>query len=101
VVHIRLAAFDLVTRELAGADRIKALDALCGLTVGDRLHLEGMELAELGDLFEGECCIVHQPYGCRLRHEQLLSHGYRSSVRRAGVAGRGGSTTISGNSCAL
>ena len=37
--------------------------------VGDRLHLERVELAEIGDLLEGQRGVLDQPDGGRLGHQ--------------------------------
>ncbi len=52
VGRIALGPGDFLARQLAGADRVEALDALSGLAVGDRLDLKRVQLAELGDLVE-------------------------------------------------
>ena len=65
---------DLLARQLAGHDRVHALDALRRLAVGDRLHLERMQPAELRDLLEGERGVVDQPDGGRLGHQKRIGH---------------------------
>jgi hypothetical protein len=97
VVRVGFGAGDLVAGELTGGDRVEPLDALCGFAVSDRLDLERVQLAELGDLVERQRRVIDQPDGGRLWHEQLLSHGYSPCVVRAGVAGRGSKPLISGN----
>ncbi|MCY1305160.1 hypothetical protein D9M70_549490 [compost metagenome] len=89
MVGASFCASDLVTRKLARGNRVEALDALRGFTVGDRLYFKRVQLAKLRDLVEGQRGIVNEPDGCCLGHKQLLSHGYSPFVRRAGVAGRG------------
>ena len=42
---------------------------LGGLAVGDRLHLERVQPAEVGDLLEGQRGVVDQPDGGRLGHQ--------------------------------
>src|SRR5205807_8204792 len=54
VVGVSDRLLDFFARELAGLDRVEALDALGGIAVGDRLDLEWVELAEIGDLVKGE-----------------------------------------------
>src|SRR5262249_12391077 len=54
IVRIGDGLFDLLAAELTGEHGIEALDALRGIAVGDRLHLERVKLAEVGDLIEGE-----------------------------------------------
>jgi hypothetical protein len=59
---------------LAGQDRIEALDALRGVAIGDRLHFEHMQIAELRDLVERQRSILDQPHGCRFRHQGCGRH---------------------------
>jgi hypothetical protein len=66
--------FDLLAAELAGEDGVEALDALRRVAVGDRLHLERVKLAEIGDLVERERGVLDEPYGGRLGH-QRCNHG--------------------------
>jgi hypothetical protein len=61
VVGIVLALHDLLMRQLSGADRVAAGQLGRRGVVGDRLHLEDMEAAKLGDLLEGERAILDQP----------------------------------------
>src|SRR5579872_26154 len=61
---------DLLERELAVGDGIEALHLHRDLAVGDRLHLEGMEAAELADLVEGERGVLDEPHGRGLRHQR-------------------------------
>jgi hypothetical protein len=72
VRRILLRALDLVARELAGLDRIEALDALRRIAVGDRLHFKRVQLAECGDLLEGQRRVVDQPDRGRLGHERSI-----------------------------
>ena len=51
--QIDLGVRDLLARQLPGQDRVETLDALRGVAVGDRLHLERMQHAEMRDLLEG------------------------------------------------
>ena len=78
---IFLGLFDLVMGELAGGDRVDALDSLGHVLVRNTLHLEGMHADELGDLLEGERGVVDQPDGGRLGHQGLVGHGLFLSVR--------------------
>jgi ATP-dependent DNA ligase len=41
-----IGRFDLLARQLAGEDRIEALDALCRVAVGDGFDLERMQMAQ-------------------------------------------------------
>ena len=52
VVGVPLALFDFLVGQLAGADRVAAGQLGRGRIVGDRLHLEDVQAAELGDLLE-------------------------------------------------
>ena len=70
VVRVGLGLLDLFARELAGEDRVGALDPLRGIAVGDRLHLERMQHAEMRDLLEGQRRVFDQPDGGRLGHER-------------------------------
>ena len=47
MVRIAFGAGDFVARQLAGGDRVEALDALRRFTIGDRLDFERVQLAEL------------------------------------------------------
>ena len=55
------------------------------LAVGDALHLERMQAAEIGDLLEGHGSVVHQPDGRGLRHQDLFGHGKISPFRNDGA----------------
>ena len=65
-------------KSLAGARDLQVmgetLDALRGFAVGDRLYFQRMQSAQFGDLVERQGRVVHEPYGSRLGHEQLLRH---------------------------
>ena len=70
------------------------------VAVGDALHLEGVEAAELGDLVEGQRGVVDQPDGGRARHDRLVHRSAPLQISpgpgkrlRAGPA----SSTMSGN----
>src|SRR5215470_11108009 len=74
VIRVSLALGKLVTGELPGHDRIATSDALNAFIIRDGLHLEWVELAEIGNLLERQCCVFHQPdCGC-LRHKGLGRH---------------------------
>src|SRR5260370_30360118 len=74
VIRVSLALGKLLTGELPGHDRIATNDALNAFIIRDALHLEGVELAEIGNLLERQCCVFHQPdCGC-LRHKGLGRH---------------------------
>ena len=77
--RVCLAACDFVTCQLAILDRVIALDADACLAIGDRLHFQRMEAAQIGDLVKGETGVVDQPYGGCLRHKQLC-HNYLLSA---------------------
>jgi hypothetical protein len=42
VFRVRYPFLDLFARELAGLDRVEALDALGSVAVRDRLHFQGV-----------------------------------------------------------
>ena len=69
-LRIGLGAADLLGRDLAVGDRVVADDALCHLAIGDRLHLERVHAAEVGDLGEGERGLLDQPHGGGLGHQR-------------------------------
>ena len=69
-----LGLLDLLAGQLARADRIEALDAGGDFAVGDALHLERVQLTEIGDLVEGERGILHQPDSGRLGHQRGIAH---------------------------
>jgi hypothetical protein len=71
----RRCLLDLLAGELAGLDRVEALDALGGVAVGDRLDFERVQLAEIGNLVERQRGVLHQPYGGGLGHQRLSRHG--------------------------
>jgi hypothetical protein len=71
VVGVVLALEDFLMGQLAGADRVAAGELGGGGVVGDRLHLENMEAAKLGNLLEAERGIVDQPRRGRVGHERL------------------------------
>ncbi len=75
VVHVLLAPLDLVAGELAGRDRVHALDALGGVAIGDGADLERVHLGEIGHLIESQGGIVNQPHGSRLWHQRCIAHG--------------------------
>ena len=73
---------DLLARELAGQHRVEPLDPLRGVAVGDRLHFERVQLAEIGDLVERQRGVLDEPDGGRLRHQRRGRHG-KSPLRFA------------------
>jgi hypothetical protein len=86
-LHLRLGEFqpvgavflgprDLLARQLSGGDGIHALDAVRHVAIGDALHLENMQAAELRDLLEAEGGVIDEPDGRRLGHERSAVHGY-------------------------
>ena len=83
---VRLGRLDLLAGELAGGDGVQPLDALGHVLVGDALHLERMQAAEIGHLLEGERGVVDQPDGGRLGHQGSFV-GHRSFLSRAGLSG--------------
>jgi hypothetical protein len=74
VVRIAFGLGDFLARQLAGIDRVEALDALRRFAVRDRLHLKRVQLAELGDLVEGQRRVVDEPDGGRLGHQKRVCH---------------------------
>jgi len=54
----------------AGEDRVEPLDGQRRFAIRDRLHLERVEFAELGDLVERQRGIIQQPNGGRFRHQR-------------------------------
>jgi hypothetical protein len=89
VVGVGLGARDLVAGELAGHDRVHALDALGRFAVGDGADLERVQLAELRDLVEGQGGVVDEPDGGRLRHQKRFRH-FKHILLLARVPGAGG-----------
>jgi hypothetical protein len=65
---IQLGCGDLLARQLAGGNWIHAFDAMGHVAIGNALHLEHVQAAELGDLLEGKRGVVDQPYSSRFRH---------------------------------
>jgi hypothetical protein len=82
VFRIGLGLGDFLARELAVQDRIGALDALRGITVGDRLDLKRVQLAKVSDLIERQRSIVHQPNGGCLGHQWRFLHDKISCALR-------------------
>jgi len=50
VIRVLFALFDLVAGELAGRNRVHALDALGGVAVGDGADLQRVHFGEIGNL---------------------------------------------------
>src|SRR5690606_3184449 len=69
VARVCLAALDLLARELAGGDRVHALDPGCNVAVSDAFDLEQMHPAELGDLLEGKRRVLDEPHRGRFGHQ--------------------------------
>ena len=74
MVGILLAGGDFLARQLAGRDRIIALDARRHFAVGDPFHFKRVQFAELRDLIEGQRGVFDQPDGGRLRHQRRVAH---------------------------
>jgi len=72
---------DLLAGQLAAGDRVLALDALGHVLVGDALHFQRMQAAEIGDLLKGQSGIVHQPDGGGLGHQGLVFDGHDNLSR--------------------
>src|SRR5262249_51454767 len=82
-LRVRFPLAALLARQLAGQHRIETLDALRSIAIGDCLHLEGMKVAELGDLIERQGGVLDEPDGGRLGHERCGGHGEFSSTLRS------------------
>ena len=65
---------EFLAADLSGHQRVETFDSLSGVSVGNRLDLERMQLAERCDLLEGQCRIVDQPDGGRFRHQGRRRH---------------------------
>jgi len=65
---------DLLGGGLPVGDRVEPLHLDGDLAIGDRLHLERVQTAEIGDLVEGQGGVLDQPHGGRFRH-QGSGHG--------------------------
>src|SRR5207342_1153475 len=76
---------DLVAGQLARGDGVHALDAVGDVAIGDALHFEHMQAAELGDLLEGKRCVVDQPDGGRFGHERGTVHRSCNTCKKKGV----------------
>ena len=85
--RIALRLGDLLAGELAGRDRVVALDAGRHLAVGDAFDLERMQFAEFRDLVEGQGGVFDQPDGGRLRHQRRVAHCRLAPSRSIGRAG--------------
>jgi hypothetical protein len=70
VRRIGLGPGDLVFGELVVGHRVETLHALGDLAIGDPLHLELVQAAEIGDLLEGKRRVVDEPNGGGLRHDR-------------------------------
>src|SRR5204862_215481 len=77
-----LAASDSVRDSAVVTSAGNRVDPRRGIPVGDSLHLERMQFAELGDLLEGKRGVLDEPDGGRLWHQRLTGHGKISSVLR-------------------
>jgi hypothetical protein len=89
MIMILLGSRDLLARQLAVGDRVHALDALRDVAVGDTLHFQHMQAAELGNLLEGQRGVLHQPDGSGFRHQgSAIAHRVLSlgPARAAGPA---------------
>ena len=87
MVGVLLGALDFLAGELAGGDRVHALDALRGVAVGNGADLQGMHLGEVGDLIERQRGIVDEPHGSRFGHQRCIAHG-KSPLRFAHPSGQ-------------
>ena len=71
VRRVCLGFLDLAPCQLSVLQRIDALNTGADLAVGDGLNFEGMQAAEIGDLFKRQRRIVDQPDGRRFRHQRI------------------------------
>ena len=69
MIGVFFALFDFFAQKLAAGNRIHALDALGDIAIGNAFHFQLMQMAEIGDLLEGEGRVFHQPDGGGLGHE--------------------------------
>ncbi len=74
IFRIVLSTLNFLARELARGDRVHALDAMRHVAVGDALHLEHMQVTELGDLVECERRIFNEPHGGGFGHQRCARH---------------------------
>ena len=74
VVGVLLGCGDFLAGELAGRDRIIALDARRHFAVGDPFDFKRMQFAELCNLIEGQRGVLDKPDGGRLRHQWRVAH---------------------------
>lgn len=72
VARVLGGALKLLAGELAGGDRVEALDAGGNFAVRDAAHLERVQLAELGDLLERQRGVLDQPDRGGLGHQRGL-----------------------------
>ncbi len=82
VFRIALGFGDLFAGQLPGENRIEPFDALRRVAVGNRFHLEHVQVAKLCDLLERKRGVLHQPHRGRLRHQGRDSHVQISFVLR-------------------
>ena len=53
---------DLLAGELSGSDRIMSANARGDVAIGDALHLQRMQFAEIGDLIEGQRGVLDESH---------------------------------------
>ena len=88
IIGVSLALFDCLVGQFTGADRVAAGQLGRGGVVSDRLDLKNMKPAELGDLLEGQRCILDQPGSGRASVPRPLKFGMttgRPLERRTGT----------------
>src|ERR1700730_10322406 len=68
VLFIRFRRRDFLAGQLARRNRIMSPDPGGDFTVRDTLYLKRMKLAKIGDLLEGERCILDEPNRGGLGH---------------------------------
>jgi ribonuclease T2 len=76
--RVGLATLDLDRVQLVVGHRVEALDPGGDIAIGNPLHLQLVHPAEIGDLFEAERGVVHQPDRGGLGHQRLvhLDHSF-------------------------
>ena len=66
--RILFAAGNFVRRQLTAGNRIQPDDVKSDVAVGNRLHFQLVQFAEIADLFKSQSRIFNQPDGCCLGH---------------------------------
>src|SRR3546814_16547082 len=95
VIGIGLALVDFLDRQFVRADGIAPRQLGRGGIVGDRLDLEDVEAAKIGDLLKAERGAIDQPRSGRVRQERLGRRKKVGSGTRGVVHGDLGGSRIS------